>query len=142
MIEEVIKRMFLIIVLLFVLSAVNYSQQEIEVPKDTILRYQGFTPSLIYKFDELISYDDPSFFIYNLPSYNNSSTIWLRTGLALSSSLLYKDETETHQHFTSILHKQYLEDSKFDPVRYVLGMAQLGAVGYLVYRRIKKFGFR
>jgi len=41
----------------------------------------------------------------------------------------------------SPLYAQYIEDSKFNPVRYVLGMAQLSAVGYLAYKHIKKYGF-
>jgi len=129
-----------------ILSKLLVAQTEGEallVPKDSIFRYQGINPTLNlnYKFDDLIHYNNFDFFPNNLPPHDNPSTIWLRTELALSSSLLVQEKTGTDQHFTSVLYQQYLEDSKFDPVRYVLGMAQLGAVGYLAYKHIKKYGF-
>ena len=39
------------------------------------------------------------------------------------------------------LYQKYLEDSKFNPFKYALGMMQVGAVGYLAYKHIKKYGF-
>jgi len=121
-----------------------YPQPETEALKDTILRYQGINPtlSLNYKFDDLILYNNPDLLLRELPLYNDSSTIWLRTEMALSSSLQFQGKTGADQHFTSILYQKHLEDSKFDPIRYVLGMAQLSAVGYLAYRHLKKYGFR
>ncbi len=120
-----------------------YPQQETEILKDSAFRFQGINPTLnlTYKFDDLILYNDPDLFLEDLPLYNDSSTIWLRTSLALSSSPVFV-EKDGKQHFTLPLHQKYIKDSKFDPVRYMLGMAQLGAVGYLVYKRIKKYGFR
>jgi len=135
-----------IIVAGIIFSKLLVAQTESEtlsVPKDSIYHYQGINPALKldYKFDDLIHYNNPDYLPNNLPLYNDSSTIWLRTELALSSSLPFEEKTGTDQHFTSILYQKYLEDSKFDPVRYVLGMAQLGAVGYLAYKHIKKYGF-
>jgi hypothetical protein len=76
-----------------------------------------------------------------MPIYTDSSTIWLRTELALNYSSFQGSGMETDYHFTSPLYQPYQEDSKFNMVRYVLGMAQLTAVGYLAYRHIKKYGF-
>ena len=117
--------------------------ESIEAKVDTIFRYQGINPTLNidYQIDNLILDKNHGFIQHNLPLYNDSSTIWLRTELALSSSLLFEEKVGTDQHFTSILYQKHLEDSKFDPVRYVLGMVQLGAVGYLAYKHIKKYGF-
>jgi len=39
------------------------------------------------------------------------------------------------------LYQKYREDSKFNPFRYALGMVQTGAVGYLAYKHLKKYGF-
>ncbi len=141
--EHSIIKLWLLIIFLLAQSIFIYTQQEKETPTDSIFRYQGITPTLNlnYKFDDLILYVNPDFFPNNLPPHDNPSTIWLRTELALSSSLMFQENTGTDRHYTSILYQQYLEDSKFDPVRYVLGMAQLGAVGYLAYKHIKKYGF-
>ena len=66
------------------------------------------------------------------------NTVWLRTSLAISNT------NNTYQNFSpyflSSLEKQYLEDSKFNPIRYALGMIQAGAVGYLAYKHIQKYG--
>jgi hypothetical protein len=138
-----LKILWLQIIVLHTFCIFIYPQQDTGALKDTVFRYRGVNPTLIlnYKFDDLILNNNPDFLLNNLPLYNDSSTIWLRTELALSSSPLFA-ENDGEQHFTSILYQKYLEDSKFDPVRYVLGMAQLGAVGYLAYRHIKKYGFR
>ncbi len=117
--------------------------ETLSVPKHSIFRFQEVNPTLNlnYKFDDLIHYNNPDFLPNNMSLYDDSFTIWLRTELALSSSLLFEEKVGTDQHFTSILYQKHLEDSKFDPVRYVLGMVQLGAVGYLAYKHIKKYGF-
>ena len=66
-------------------------------------------------------------------------TVWLRTSLTISST--DNIDQNFHPHFLSPLEKQYLEDSKFNPIKYALGMVQAGAVGYLAYKHIKKYGF-
>jgi hypothetical protein len=52
-----------------------------------------------------------------------------------------KNNQEFSPHFLSPLERKYHEDSKFNPIKYVLGAAQVGAVGYLAYKHIKKYGF-
>jgi hypothetical protein len=47
----------------------------------------------------------------------------------------------SNTHLMLPFYKQYLENSKFNPIRYVLGIAQTAAVGYMAYRHIKKYGF-
>jgi hypothetical protein len=110
------------------------------LPADTILRQQGFIPSLNldYKFDDLFLNDQFNPYQSSTAFFDDTSTIWLRTELSLS----FNAESEEDKHFTSPLYDQYLEDSKFNLFRSVLGMAQLSAVGYLAYRHIKKYGFR
>ena len=71
----------------------------------------------------------------------NSSTVWLRTELLLSNKNLLTENGEVKTHFTSPLYQQYLKDSEFDMVRYILGTVQTGAVAYMAYRHIKKYGF-
>ncbi|RLC49324.1 MAG: hypothetical protein DRI23_09480 [Candidatus Cloacimonadota bacterium] len=141
--EYSIIKLWLLIIFLFTQSIFIYSQQETETPTDSIFRYQGITPNLNldYKFDDLIHYNDLNLHSNNQLLYGDPSTIWLRTELILSSTISFDEKARTENHYTSILYQQYLEDSKFDPVRYVLGMAQLTAVGYLAYRHVKKYGF-
>lgn len=112
-------------------------------PVDTISRYQGIIPpvELQYDLNDIFRepFTDPLSDEF-LPD-DNPSTIWLKTELLLSNYQLSPDEIKFETHFTSPLYRQYIKDSEFDMVRYVLGMAQAGAVAYMAYRHIKKYGF-
>jgi hypothetical protein len=68
------------------------------------------------------------------------NTTWLWTSYAISSQAAYQSNVDFDD-MTLPLYKKYLEDSKFNPFRYALGMMQAGAVGYLAYKHIKKYGF-
>lgn len=50
--------------------------------------------------------------------------------------------TRTGADILSNYHKIYIENSKINPIKYILGMAQLSAVGYLAYKHIKKYGIK
>ena len=96
--------------------------------------------------DLQVKFDDFDYFLElnhlknNLQVNNDPDTKWLWTSLAISGSDRITSENNSF-HFTSFQHNQYLQNSKFNPVRYILGMAQAGAVGYLAYKHIKKYGF-
>lgn len=68
------------------------------------------------------------------------NTKWLWTSYAISSQAAFQSNLNFDD-MTLPLYKKYLEDSKFNPFRYALGMMQVGAVGYLAYKHIKKYGF-
>ena len=124
-----------------------YSQQtgnSDEAKKDSVFRYQGINPALnIWSdfYDFYFPFEIPPLQSNKLIEGDNS-TIWLRTKVALSYSSTFKATSiEIPDDLMLPLYNQYLEDSKSDPVRYVLGIVQLGAVGYLAYKHIKKYGF-
>ncbi len=123
-------------------TAIHFAQQEIQ-PIDSVLRHQGITQriDINYSFDKLYWNQSLNPFELNRPLYTDSSTIWLRTELALNYSSFQGSRIETDYHFTSPLYQQYQEGSKFNMVRYILGMAQLTAAGYIAYRHLKKYGF-
>ena len=68
------------------------------------------------------------------------NTTWLWTSYAISNQAIFQSN-ENFKDMTLPLYQKYLEDSKFNPFRYALGMVQAGAVGYLAYTHIKKYGF-
>jgi hypothetical protein len=70
----------------------------------------------------------------------NPNTQWLWTAYAISNKETFQPEMNLNN-MTSSLYQKYLEDSKFNPIRYVLGAMQTGAVAYLAYKHIKKYGF-
>jgi hypothetical protein len=110
---------------------------------DSTFRFQGIIPPVEYQYDMSEFYIAPLF--NQIPDEvlfeDNSSTVWLRTELLLSNRDMLTENGEVNTHFTSPLYQQYLKDSEFDMVRYVLGTVQAGAVAYMAYRHIKKYGF-
>lgn len=92
--------------------------------------------------------DDLDFYL-DLQNLNKSfllnadpNTKWLWTSYAISNSSHEIIHSELNlDNMTQPLYQKYLEDSKFNPFRYALGMMQVGAVGYLAYKHIKKYGF-
>jgi hypothetical protein len=117
--------------------------EKIIFPPDTVYRYQGIIPPIEFQYDLNQFFQQP---LVNQISTDvlfteDRSTIWLRTEMLISNHAYLFSEKEFDTHITSSLHKQFLEDSEFDMVRYVLGMAQLSAVAYMAYRHIKKYGF-
>ena len=124
---------------------VSFSQQtdnaKIILPADSLKIKTQFNSLLDIqiKFDEFELHRKLHDLKMQIPLDGDPQTVWLRTSLAISNTENLGNDFSPH--FLSPLEKQYLENSKFDPVRYVLGVAQLSAVGYLAYKHIKKYGF-
>ena len=77
-----------------------------------------------------------------LETNSDTNTIWMWTKLSITrSGGVDFHPGESPGSMLAPLHEQFIENSKLNPVRYVLGMAQAAAVGYLAYRHIKKYGF-
>ena len=128
----------LFILLIFPLS--GYAQVE---KKDStgIEKSYSHEENIQFNFDKYDLYHK-LYFDESVISVNiDSNSVWLWTSIAISNSSNASSQINIYGKFSRILYQQYLEESKFNPVRYVLGMAQLGAVGYLAYRHIKKYGF-
>ena len=134
-----------ILSLFFFFSFILYSQQTdntILPSKNDSLKIGIIPNSLIQmqiKFDEFELQREFKEMKTSISIDGDPNTVWLRTSLAISNT------NNTYQNFSpyflSPLEKQYLEDSKFNPIRYALGMIQAGAVGYLAYKHIQKYGF-
>lgn len=138
------KSLIKILSLLLLCTFISYSQQtdNENLPfKSDSLKIGIIPNSLIQmqiKFDEFELQRDFKEMKTSISIDGDPNTVWLRTSLAISNT------NDTYQNFSpyflSPLEKQYLEDSKFNPLKYALGMVQAGAVGYLAYKHIKKYG--
>ena len=110
---------------------------------DSTYRFQGIVPPIEFQhnfneiFDKPLLSEIPDEVVFD----TNPSTVWLRTELLISNTSEGFTNGEINTHFTSPLYQQYLNDSKFNMFRYVLGLAETGAVGYMAYKHIKKYGF-
>ena len=135
---------FLIFQFLLLASFSCFAQQEESRinNKDSVYRFQGIVPPIEFQYniDEIFSKPIAPNIPDDILFDDNPSTIWLRTELLIMNNS-QSDLGDINTHFTSPLYQQYLRDSEFDMVRYVLGAVQAGAVGYMAYRHIKKYGF-
>jgi hypothetical protein len=123
------------------LSALTYSQQNKSDSVQEIYSYESML-KLQTKFDEFDVYRELNYLRMDLPANTDTNTIWMWTKLSITNTGVtgfYAGETPLSM--IEPLHQQYIENSKLNPVRYVLGMAQTAAVGYLAYQHIKKYGF-
>jgi hypothetical protein len=139
-----VKCLLKIFLFLIFLSACLFAQME-----DTVKKISEDSLKSKYYFNSLneiqISFDEFELYLdlYNMKMSvsidDDPKTIWLRTSLLLSQNNKFQNEIPNN--LLAPLYNQYLETTKFDPVRYILGMAQVGAIGYLAYKHIKKYGF-
>lgn len=138
-------KLFYCLLLCILLSGLLYAQiEDTSTHKDTVFRYQGINPVLNINqglYDFTLPFDISTLQSNQLPE-GASSTLWLCTGIALSySSTANSDGSEIPEHLMLPFYQHYLENSKINPLTYVLGLAQTAAVGYMAYRHIKKYGF-
>lgn len=135
-------KIFSILICLILISQNCFGQEKTnDTTKQTISQYEKSSEiqTQFYKFKLNYELNNAGF---NKNLTNNPNTIWLWTSYSLSSNNFSKTFSDhTPSNILSPLYLQYMEESKFDPVRYVLKMAEFGAVGYLAYRHIKKYGF-
>ena len=85
---------------------------------------------------------NPLDFNEEVPGDVNSNSIWLWTNYSLSKSSSFQYLPGAPEpHMLANFHDMYVENNKFSMVKTVLGMAQIGAVGYLAVKSIQKHGF-
>lgn len=120
----------------FIFSQENQTDTILTNPKPSV-----FIDKIFFQFDEFDFYRDLYHSNIQIPPDNDKNTIQLRTEMLIRQSTKNNFNEESNYYFLSPLYNKYIEESKFNPVRYVLGMAQLSAVGYLAYKHIKKYGF-
>lgn len=128
--------------LLLFLTCLTFAQETQTNTTKVLIKPQGALDHIQFRFEEFEVYRDKYYSNLHIPLDEDKATIQLRTEMMIhqtSRSNFYS--AEENFYFLSPLYNKYIEDSKFNPVRYVLGMAQLSAVGYLAYRHIKKYGF-
>lgn len=127
---------------IILLSSVSFSQEmnidtirTNSIPSDALEHIQ-------FRLDEFDFYREMFKLNSQILLNKDPNTLRLRTEMIIRQSVKNNYNAEDDNfHFLSPLYNKYLEESKFNPVRYVLGLAQLSAAGYLAYRHIKKYGF-
>ncbi len=128
------------ITFIFIISLFAYPQ---ESQKDSLnIKEIKANLKLLNDFELYYSLNNIENNTNEIPVNSNPKTIGLWTSFAVSQP----DERkvlpeETKSFMLSPLYIRYRDDSKFNSVRYILGMAQTAAVGYMAYVHLKKYGF-
>jgi len=135
-----VKICFQISIYLILFVPFSYSQ---ESSRDTAehLSLYDYLLNLQSKFEEFDTYRELNYMRMDLRANSDSNTIWMWTNLSINNSgRIDFHPGQSPGSMIEPLHQQYIENSKLNPVRYFLGMAQTAAVGYLAYKHIKKYG--
>ncbi|MCX6169778.1 MAG: hypothetical protein NTX65_10580 [Ignavibacteriales bacterium] len=78
----------------------------------------------------------------NSYSIDDSASIWMRTRMQLSGMYDRNNLSRGMQsNFLDALSQQYTASQSLKTLRNILGAVQVGAVGYLAYQHLKKYGF-
>ena len=133
-------RQCFLLLLIFLSSQLVYTQ---EATKDNGIKFHSDNAiiKLQTSLNEFDIYRELNYMRMNLSTNDDPNTIWMWTKLSITaneSSNNYSGESPGSM--LEPLHQQFLENSRLNPVRYVLGIAQTAAVGYLAYQHIKKYG--
>lgn len=125
------------------LSAVAQTKNS-QKPADTTKSVIHLSP--IFRFQDELLTNDFRNEIGSLPRLTkyalDSSSIWMQTRLQLGS-IINQDQFQNNFQ-TSILNtlrQQYAATQDLKLLKQILGTVQVGAVGYLAYLHLKKYGF-
>lgn len=79
---------------------------------------------------------------YALPPNMDSTNIWLATRMQLNN-LVSEDPMKSNFNLSVLnpLKQQFAETQTMKELKYILATIQVGAVGYLAYKHIEKYGF-
>jgi hypothetical protein len=124
------------------MSGVAYSQNDTtSLPDiDSLKIYHNSIENILFQLDEFEFYKDLTELKRDFNINEENKKLWLEMSLSISDKSSFDNENNlTPGYLHSSLYDQYVEDSKFNPIRTALGMIQAGAAGYLAYMHIKKW---
>lgn len=137
MMTTIIKKSFLLVL---VLSLSSYSQEKIilNTSKNSFFHYgqNEFNLNDVFLFQRLDRIKSNEFFLFD------SSTVWLQTKYLIDNINEGSTNFENYSEImTSPLLAKYYESQNYASLKTVLQSVQIGAVGYLAYLHLKKYGF-
>ena len=131
-----------IFIFLILTTVEAYSQNDTNSLPGTgsIKVYNNSLENILFQLDEFDFYRDLTELKRDFIVNEETAKLWLETALNQSNKSSFRKEDNLKPGYLhSSLYDQYLEDSKFNPLRTALGMIQAGAAGYLAYKHIRKW---
>lgn len=122
-------------IIYFVIVFPVYAQQS-----DTSTFQLNFTPGYSYRMESLNHVTNPDLLNTFL---QDSTAIWIRTRMQINGLISQRDPIKNNfqESILNSLQEQYYKSQNMKEWKYVLGMVQAGAFGYLAYEHLRKFGF-
>jgi hypothetical protein len=133
------RRLFCIVIFLSISFAViaqnKDSEKDSTAIKPNLRRYYEYMQELSW-----LSIVKPEYFL-NSSKFDTTQngSIWLRMRLAVTNSI-DQNNIDSRSNLLQPYYNYYMQGKGISLFRQVLGMAQLGAVGYLAYKHLKKYG--
>jgi hypothetical protein len=134
------RKIFIPIFLIF--SSFLWAQNKTEV--DTLRAFELSVPPEIFEYQlenqNYLSNINTSFFRKSF--LKDSSSAWLSAKIMIGNFNSQDDGfSDAASKMTAPMFNYYLDSQKFATLKAILGSVQVGAVTYLAYRHIKKYGF-
>jgi len=132
----------IIFFLCFFSGLILFAQNKVEL--DTSRAFQFIIPPEIleYQFNDPEIIQELNRLSFNKMLIKDSSSVWMQTRMMIGSlsgqSNLWSNSSSK---LLSPLYNSYLETQKLATLKAILGSVQVGAVAYLAYKHIKKYGF-
>lgn len=126
----------------FLTCSLLFAQNKTEL--DTLRAFNLSIPNdvLEYQFQEPSFLNEISRLSLSKKFINDSATVWMRTRMMISGINNQEDLfNNTSSNMLGPLYNNYLESQKLATLKAILGTVQVGAVSYLAYKHLKKYGF-
>lgn len=137
MMTTIIKKSFLLVL---VLSLSSYSQEKIilNTSKNSFFHYEKneFNLNDVFLFQRIDRIKSNEFFLFD------SSIVWLQTKYLIDNFNEGNTNFENYSEMiASPLLAKYYKSQNYSHLKIFLQSVQIGAVGYLAYLHLKKYGF-
>ena len=132
----------IIFVLLILASSCLFAQESI--PQEIQGSFNLSIPPEIleYQMESTNFYSDLYKLSFNKSFLKDTTSAWMRARIMIGAFGSSYDNYENSQiKMLSPLYNNYLDSQKYSALKSILGAVQLGAVGYLAYKHLKKYGF-
>lgn len=134
------KKISLLCFFIFISSAMAQTKTSV----DTLRAFQLSIPQevLEYQLNNTDYLSDFSKMLFKKSMLNDSSSAWMRARMMIDQ-FSKNDEMLDNSASKMInpMYNDYIESQKLATLKAILGSVQVGAVAYLAYKHLKKYGF-
>lgn len=127
--------------MLIFIPAVNFAQVKTSIDTTRIFNFAIPEEVLELQLSTELSFGNQQFH-FSASMLRDTSNVWLRTRMMMTG--INMEDNPLGNNTSSMLnplYNKYMESQKLATLRTILGSLQVGAVSYLAYKHIKKYGF-